>query len=64
MAHDLNQGLMGSSVLGEQHVEGPQPVEALSFHHMSGFFLSFCGAGFFHFLTWPWTAPSTFEAAG
>lgn len=46
MARDLKQGLVGSSVLGEQHVEGPQAVEALSFHHTSESFLSFCGAGF------------------
>lgn len=44
-AHDINQGLTGSSVLGEQHVEDPQAVEALNFHHMSGSFLSFLWSG-------------------
>lgn len=64
MACDTNQGLVGSSVLGEQHVVGSQAVEALNFHRKSGLFLSFCGVGFFHFLTWPWMAGSPFEAAG
>lgn len=55
---------MASCVLREQHVEGPQDVEALNFNHISGSFLSFCEAGFFHLPTWPWMTCSAFEAAG